>query len=283
MWGGALAKDAGAKPGDFYCALTGEIIKGVEGFSMVIISIRKNRTYWGKTEGFSDEPPECSSLDSKTGWDGTECTTCEHRCDAPWLLSATERRTKCLVNYNIMGINLDSDLPVIIRTTGISAQATKQLYTQLKLNRQLAKGWFKAKTQVTSIGKKTSAGEAFAIKFGKLELLSDEKQEELKTRSQQLLSTPLELPEARPEEEAKPEPLGYTPMGIPFYSIEERDRLIAEEESTVEPPPAAEPAEETTAPAAEVSTKTPPAAKQPEPKNEEKKEESTKASLDLDF
>lgn len=277
--GGAWAKTAGAKPGDFYCALTDEVIKGAEGFSMVIASIRKSRTYWGRSE-IEDSPPECSSLDSKTSWDGKECATCEHRCDTPWLLSAVSRRTKCLANYNILGINLDSDLPVIIRATGISAQATKQLYTQLKLNRQLVKGWYKAKTQVTSTTKKSAAGEAFAIKFGKLELLPDEQQKELETRSRQLLGTPLELPEAGPEEEAGPEPLGYTPMGTPFHSIEERDRLIAEEAAA--PVELSPPGEEGPAPSAEAPGKTPAAAEKTESIKEEQKE-PTKAPLDLDF
>lgn len=272
--GGTLAKASGAEPGDFYCELTGEIIKGNEGFNMVVISMRKSRTYWGRL-GFEDEPPVCSSFDSKTGVDGTECASCEHRCDTPWLISAAERRTKCLVNYNILGINFDSDLPVIIRTTGISAQATKQLYTQLSLNKQIAKSWYKAKVKVTSIPKKSAAGEAFSIKFGKLELLPDEDQEELKTRSYQLLGTPLALPEARPEE-METSPLGFTPMGTPFYSDEERDRLIAKEAAPVELSlPSKEEATETLA-------KTPPATAGTGPKKEEK-EEPTKAPLDLDF
>ncbi len=271
--GGKLARASGAEPGDFYCEITGEVIKGNEGFNMVVISMRKSRTYWGRSE-IEDEPPECASLDSKTGLDGKECASCEHRCDTPWLLSAPERRAKCLANYNILGINLDSDLPVVIRTTGISAQATKQLYTQLSLNKQLAKGWYRAKIQVTSISKESAAGQAFAIKFGKLELLPDEQQEELKTRSYQLLGTPLALPETRPEE-IEMSPLGFTPMGTPFYSDEERDRLIAKEAA----------APMTPAPSAEVPTKAltaeaPP--KKPEPKKEEKKE-PTKAPLDLDF
>lgn len=263
--GGTWAKAAGAEPGDFYCALTDEVIKGAKGLSMVIVSIRKSRTYWGRPE-IEDSPPECSSLDSKTSWDGKECATCEHRCDTPWLLPALERRTKCLANYNVLGINLDNDLPIIIRATGISAQATKQLYTQLKLNRQLATGWYRAKTQVTSISKKSAAGEAFAIKFGKLELLPDEQQKELETRSKQLLGTPLELPEAEPEL------LGYTPMGTPFHSIEERDRLIAEEAAT---PSAETPLKPPAVPAAETPLKP--------PENKEEKKEPTKEPLDLDF
>lgn len=275
--GSTLARAAGAEPGDFYCELTGEVLKGSEGFDMVVIAMRKSRTYWGRL-GFEDEPPECSSLDSKTGWDGTECASCEHRCDAPWLLSAVERRTKCLVNYNLLGINLDSDLPVMIRTTGISAQATKQLYTQLSLNKQVAKGWYKAKVKVTSIPKKSAVGEAFAIKFGKLELLPDEQQKELESRSYQLLRTPAQLPEGLPEEEAGPEPLGYTPTGTPFYSVEERDKLMVKEAAPVE---LSAPGKEEAVPSAEVPAKTPTVIK-PEPIKEEKKE-PTKALLDLDF
>ena len=205
--GGDTAKEAGALPGDFYCSLTDETFKGEEGFSMVIVAMQKNRTYWGRDD-IGEEPPICASMNaaSMKSMDGEDCSVCPHRNETPWLLSPTERRTKCLINYNVLGINLDNDLPILIRTTGISAQAAKELYTQLSLNRQLAGSWYKAKAHVTSVKKKSSAGDAFAIRFGKLELLQGDVKE-LEIRSKQLLGTPIALPLGREEpEEALAEP-----------------------------------------------------------------------------
>lgn len=202
--GGGLAKDAGAKPGQFYCSLTDETL---DGFDMVVVAMQKNRTYWGRSE-IEDEPPECASMNanSMTNINGGDCKNCPYRNEAPWLLPADKRRTMCLVNYNILGINLNNDLPVLVRTTGISAQAAKELYTQISLNKHLASGWFKAKVHVSSVPKKSSAGDAFAIKFGKLELLQDTMQvKELEIRSLQLLGTPIALPNMRDEPEQIPE------------------------------------------------------------------------------
>lgn len=205
--GGDIAKQAGAKPGDFYCSLTNEIIPGSEGFDMVIVAMQKNRTYWGRGD-ILDEPPSCASMNavSMRSINGDDCATCEHRNEAPWLLSPTERREKCLVNYNVLGINLNGNLPILLRTSGISAQAAKELYTQISLNKQLAGAWYKAKAHVSSVPKKSAAGEAFAIRFGKLELVEDRLQlEELKIQSNQLLGTQIALPEGRePEAEVTP-------------------------------------------------------------------------------
>jgi len=206
--GGDTAKEAGAQPGDFYCSLTDETIKGDVGFAMVIVAMQKNRTYWGRDD-IGEEPPLCASMNaaSMKSMDGEDCSVCPHRNETPWLLSPTERRTKCLVNYNVLGVNLDNDLPILIRTTGISAQAAKELYTQLSLHRKLAGSWYKAKAQVTSVKKKSSAGDAFAIRFGKLELVETKLHEELEIRSKQLLGTPIALPVGREELLEEPEPM----------------------------------------------------------------------------
>jgi len=221
--GGDIAKQAGAKPGDFYCSLTNEIIPGSEGFDMVVVAMRKNRTYWGRGD-ILDEPPSCASMNaaSMVSINGDDCSTCEHRNEAPWFLSPAERREKCLVNYNVLGINLNGNLPTLLRTSGISAQAAKELYTQISLHKQLAGAWFKAKTHVTSVPKKSAAGDAFAIRFGKLELVEDQLQlAELRIQSNQLLGTQIALPEGRepeqPEgkvEEAVPAPTPGEPATV---------------------------------------------------------------------
>lgn len=225
--GGEVAKAADAKPGDFYCELTGEILQT---FPLVIIRMGKDRTYWGRTE-IDDDPPACSSLDAKSmvSINGDDCNTCEHRTETPWLLPQVERRLKCCPNYNILGINLDSDLPIMLRCTGISAMAAKQLYTQLSLNKQLVMGWFKAKTLVTSVPRKSASGDAFAIRFGKLELLPEEQHMELATRSRQLLGTSLALPEGYEE---KPEELELTEeeQQLRTKTLQEQSKAVLQEE-----------------------------------------------------
>jgi hypothetical protein len=214
--GGDTAKQAGANPGDFYCSLTDEVISGEKGFDMIIVAMRKNRTFWGRGD-IIDEPPICASLDANSmkSINGDDCSKCSHRNEAPWLLSPTERREKCLINYNVLGINPESNLPILLRTSGISAQSAKELYTQLSLNRQLMGHWYKAKTRVISVKKKSSAGDAFAIKFGKLELLPEGPAlEEFKIQSHQLIGTQIALPEGREPEaasEGKPQPAASAP------------------------------------------------------------------------
>jgi hypothetical protein len=167
--GGDEAKQAGAKPGDFYCAITQEIIPGTEGFEIVVTGpARKTRTYWGTTE-IGDDPPICASQDGVTSVNGDNCeTACPYKAynDAPYLLPAAERRLKCTPNYNIIAIKLSDMMPVLIRCTGISSMAARELNTLLKFHKAIRGQYFKAKLRVTAIKKKTAVGEAFAIKFG---------------------------------------------------------------------------------------------------------------------
>lgn len=200
--GGSLAKGQGAQPGDFYLSLTDEVIKGQEGFDMVIVGIQKSRTYWGRAD-ILDDPPECASLDARgmRSINGDDCSQCEFRNEAPWLLNREERRKKCLINYNILGIKYNEALPILLRTTGISAVPAKELYTQLTINKQLKGGWYKAKTHVSSIKKTSAAGDAYAVRFGKLEPIEEKDLVDVKTQACQLLGTTIGLPEGRPEEE----------------------------------------------------------------------------------
>lgn len=173
--GGDEAKSQGAKPGQFYCAITGEIM---DYFALVIAQPpSKNRTYWGR-ETMEDEPPVCASLDGITSINGDTCAeNCPYKAynDAPYMLKASERRMKCTPNYNILGIQLPSLMPVVIRCTGISAQAAKELNSLLLFHKDLRGGQtFKAYLTVQSVTKKTESGEAFAIKFGQPQLIQDQ-------------------------------------------------------------------------------------------------------------
>jgi len=202
--GTEYAKDQlDAKPGDFFFSLTDEVIPQAQGFDIILVDIFKTRTYWGREEMGTD-PPQCSSLDGITSQDGKECASCEHRNDTPWLLSKGERRNKCLVNYDIIAINVNSGTPMMIRTHGISVQSTRQLFTQLKTNRTLKGEYHRVKIHVSSAKKKTAAGEAFYFRF-KVEpnLLSDKEAEPFLISTNQLIGSVKALPEPETEELAE--------------------------------------------------------------------------------
>lgn len=219
--GGAEAKSYGAVPGDFYFSLTQETIKGSEGFEIVVLKPAwKTRTYWGRTE-IDDDPPMCSSLDAVTSVNGDVCATeCPHNAftDAPYLVDATERRSKCNPNYELLAVNTADMMPILIRCSGISAQAAKELNSLLLFHRSIKGHTHKAKIRVTAVPKKTSVGEAFAIKFGAPQIIEEEalaiELADLRTMLQ--ITTPveekkqieqgLEKPaEEKPAEEKKPE------------------------------------------------------------------------------
>jgi len=198
-------------------------------------------------------------------------------------VDAAERRKMCCLNYTILGIDLNNYMPCIIRAHGISALPTRQLVTQLKMNRQLHGEYFRAVVNIKSQEKTTRYGTAYTLHPRIAELITDESRAaELKAESNRLLGAPIPLPEGRPLEEEPP--LGFTPEGIPFYSEAERDRLLAQAPAPAAPPATTPPA---SAPAAPPATTPAPAAaaatKEPEPGKEEEKKEPTEKKLDLDF
>ena len=211
------AKDAlDAKPGDFYFPLTDEIIPADEGIDIIVVDMIKTRTFWGREE-LDEEPPECSSNDGATAVDGTECATCPHRHDAPWLLGKVERRTVCTINYNILAFQPNTGMPLMIRAHGISCQSARELLTQLRLNKALKGEYHRAPVRIMSAKKKTSAGEAFMFKFRVGDLITDkEKTEAYLVESNQLLGTVQLLPvgETLPEEgeDIEPEAAPGTPL-----------------------------------------------------------------------
>jgi len=262
--GGDWAKQLGAKQGQFYNTITDEI---ADELNIVVVDILSGRARWG--EEIKNVGPICASLDtrSNTSSSGDDCSKCDDRMDAPWSLDAAARRKMCCLNYTILGIDLDHDyLPVMIRAHGISALPARQLITQLKMNRALRGEYHKAIVNIKSATRDTTYGTTYAIHPKIVELITDEaKAKELKAESQRLLGAPIPLPEGRPEEEI--EPLGFTPEGTPFYSEEEKQKLVeTPSPAGTEPSPGS-------------------AAKKPEPKKEEKekKEEPPKKELDLDF
>lgn len=263
--GGDWAKGLGANAGQFYNTITEEI---ADDLNVVVVDIRMGRAKWGAE--ISDAGPVCACVDARENISiyGDDCSQCPDRTDAPWTLDAAERRTKCCLNYTVLGIDLDRDfMPVIIRAHGISALPIRQLITQLKMNRALRGEYYRAIVNIKTQAKNTRYGTAYALHPKVTEYITDKaKAEELKVESNRLLGAPIPLPEARPEEEG--EPLGFTPEGIPFYSEEERERLMAAPTPTEAPSPPKEapsPPEEATEP------------------EKEKKISTEKEPLDLDF
>lgn len=257
--GGDWAKSLGAQPGSFHNTGSDEI---ADELNIVVVDILMGRARWG--DEISDAGPVCASLDAKSNlsMNGDDCTKCPYRLDTPWSADATERRKMCCINYTILGIDLTDYMPCLVRAHGISALPTRQLLTQLKMNRALRGEYYRAIINIKSQEKTGKYGTAYALHPRIKELITDEaRAEELKAESNRLLGAPIPLPEARPEEEA----IAFTPEGEPIYSEEEKARVAAQ---IKEPAPNTTPA----TPAVEA-----------EPEKEEKKEPTEKAPLDLDF
>ncbi|GAI32499.1 unnamed protein product, partial [marine sediment metagenome] len=225
--GGDWAKALGGKPGQFHNTGSDEI---ADELNLVVVDILMGRARWG--EEISDAGPVCASLDAKSNrsMNDDDCSRCPYRLDTPWSSDASERRTKCCLNYTILGIDLNDYMPCLIRAHGISALPLRQLISQLRLNRQIKGEYFRAAVNIKSQEKTGRYGAAYALHPRIIELITDEtKIGELKAESQRLLVAPIPLPEGRPEDErqalaAAPEPLGFTPDGTPFYSDEEKER-----------------------------------------------------------
>ena len=179
----------------------------------------------------------------------------------------------CCLNYTILGITLTDHMPCLIRAHGISALPTRQLLTQLKLNKALRGEYYRAVVNIKTQEKTSRYGTAYALHPKITELITDEtKARELQEESNRLLGAPIALPEGRPEEEL--EPVAYTPEGKPIYSEEEKARLTAQADTLPSETPVNPPGPTVSAAAA-------PAA-ETEPGKEERKEPAEK-KLDLDF
>lgn len=231
--GADWAREQGAVEGQFYNNLTDEI---ADELNIVVVDILSGRSRWGAE--ITSAGPICFSLDAKSNKsaNGDNCLECEYRLDAPWSIEAPERRKMCCLNYTILGIDLEHDnMPIILRTHGVSALPARQLITQLRMNRSLKGEYHKAVINVKSQAKDTPYGKTYVIRPKLIRLISDEiEAEELRVESLRLLGTPIPLPEGRPEEEN--EPLGFMPDGTPFFSEEEKAKLIAKESEGLGPP-----------------------------------------------
>jgi hypothetical protein len=173
--GSADAKQNGAVPGDFYFPLTGEIFKAQTGFRFVLADVTKVRTYWGRSD-ISTDPPECSSTNASSGQSdtGIDCLTCPHRNDTPWTLSKEERRNVCQTSFVLLCVMANKEkTPFILRASGTSCRAAKELFTALKINVDINGVYERALIHATSAHVKTPSGEAYVLKFAIDSILSD--------------------------------------------------------------------------------------------------------------
>ena len=212
--GGDWAKGLGGEPGQFHNTGSDEIAAEL---NIIVVDILMGRARWG--EEISDAGPVCASLDAKSNlsMNGDACFQCPYRLDTPWSADASERRTKCCLNYTILGIDSNNYMPCLIRGHGISALPIRQLISQLRLNRQLKGEYYRAIINIRSQEKTGKYGTAYALHPKIAEFVTDEtKAGELKAESNRLLGAPIPLPEGRPEEDI----VAYTPEVAPIYSEE---------------------------------------------------------------
>jgi len=206
--GGKEAKQEGAKPGQFYHTLRGDVR---DELLCAVVDIIKTRTLW-RSE-IKDVPPLCTSddADSMTSRDGKDCRTCEKRCDDPWNVDAAERRGLCTIGYVLLGIELGGENegePFIIRCHGISVSAIRELLSSLRLNRKLGGEYYRAQVKLRGVEKDTPQGPAYALQARPVGLLDDPQANALKPWVESLLgvsitpqivpATEKALPEAAP-------------------------------------------------------------------------------------
>jgi hypothetical protein len=175
--GGEEAKGFGAKAGDFYCSITQQVVPGAAGFQIVILRMpTKTRTYWGRTE-IEDEPPTCGSSDGETSLNGDICkSACPFGAynDNPGMVPADKRRALCTPSFNVVGVNTADMMPVMIRCSGISAGAARNLITLLTFHKDIKGKPYKVTLKVTAVTKKTPFGDSYAVAFGQPTPIADQ-------------------------------------------------------------------------------------------------------------
>ncbi len=223
--GGSYHKQMGAKPGDFVRTIDDTVIPAATGFDMVVVRTTKQRTHWGRAE-ITNDPPTCSSenADSYRSRDGQDCRKCPYFTDSPGAIEREKRRQMCGVSWGVIAIEPETEMPFILRATGISVSEIKKLNTYLALNPKIRTVKHRVVFHVISHIAKTPAGEAFALSIiPKKELLTDgELAANIKLTTAELLG--LALPVGR-EESEEPAEIGGdeeespdVPVGEPLKS-----------------------------------------------------------------
>lgn len=158
--GGDYAKESlKANLGQMYVSTTGEVYDQID---LQILMVQRNQTFWGRSD-ITDEPPICASLDGITSLDGQLCKECQHYRERA-SLDKEERRKECQRGYVVLALD-ENQMPYVIRLMGISADAGRDLNAMLYFNKGLRTnrgGFF---FRVSTLKKKTAAGEAWMFKF----------------------------------------------------------------------------------------------------------------------
>ncbi len=158
--GGDYAKESlKANLGQMYVSTTGDIFDQVD---VQVLMVQKNRTFWGRTD-ITDDPPICSSLDGVTSVDGQICKACQHYRERA-SMDKEERRKECQTGYVVMALD-ENQMPLVIRLMGISADAGRDLNAMLYFNKALRTNRGAFYFRVSTMKKKTAAGEAWMFKF----------------------------------------------------------------------------------------------------------------------
>jgi hypothetical protein len=93
--------------------------------------------------------------------------------DNPGMLDADKRRASCTPSFNVVGVNTADMMPVMIRCSGISAGAARNLITLLTFHKDIKGKPYKVTMKVTSVTKQTPFGPSFAIAFGQPTPIAD--------------------------------------------------------------------------------------------------------------
>jgi len=151
-----------AKPGNFVSTIDATVYD--KGFDMIVVRVDKLRTYWGRAD-ISNDPPECSSDNAASyrSRDGKDCHKCPHFTDSPGAIKTAERRNYCTTSYNVIAIDPSTEMPFLLRVTGISVGEVQKMNSYLHFNRKIRGNEHRVIFHVGSISTKTAAGEAYAL------------------------------------------------------------------------------------------------------------------------
>lgn len=227
----------GAKPGQFYHSLRNNTVDEVKA---IVLDIRAVRTRWGRDE-ISSEPPLCSSDEAAAmkAVDGSDCSKCEWRCDAPWEKTPEERRGLCLKGYTLIGLDLENDLePFLLRTSGLSALPIRELasgimFRQRRQRTGIAKVLFKA------ISKESKYGPVFVIQPEVMEYMKPNEIQELIPMALEFKALPTARISGYIEAPAGEQPFPEAPEEVKEAEAPEKVKEEVEPPAKA-PPPAAE-------------------------------------------
>ena len=122
----------GAAPGKFYSAQTQQVW---DAFTGVILRIQVGRTMFPPDGTLAG--PVCSADDAVMPRGGMAypgpCGKCPMRADAPWSMTAAERRKKCLKSFTLLLLEKDTGQPFVYRVHGTGIGPLRDLNTAIRM------------------------------------------------------------------------------------------------------------------------------------------------------